>query len=156
MKSLGIPVIYHSDFAAFTVDDDNPYFSTDENNVLYNKNKTILYQAPSGGVERLYIPNTVEELWEHYFHQIITTTYVSIPNSVQILHGYLFAYCYIITTVHFEYGINIVQLDDNVFADWTSLTSIELPESIQTIPSYAFHNCQQLHSIYIPSTVSII
>lgn len=49
------------------VDDDNPAFSSDEYGVLFNKDKTSLYQYPIGNKRTVYnIPDTVTEIWSFF------------------------------------------------------------------------------------------
>ena len=156
LESIGIPVLYPDGFKGFIVSPNNPKFCNDSYGCLYNKEKTILYQVPSGCDSNYRIPQTVDELHTECFHDLVNIQTIYIPNNVKKFNTYLCNYNSHSTTMVFETGIQIEQFPEEVFIRWIGLESIELPESITMIPSNCFQQCSNLKSIFIPSTVSNI
>jgi len=70
-----------------TVDSANPNYSSDAFGVLYNKDKSLLIQYPSGNtaVTSFVIPPGVTTISEGAFENAISLTGLSIPNSVKVL-----------------------------------------------------------------------
>lgn len=63
-----------------TVAENNPYL-TAENNILYSKDKTVLYRFPSDRTGSFKVPNTVQQIAPHAFEHTHLTELV-IPASV--------------------------------------------------------------------------
>ena len=140
LKSLTIPdsVTTICDFAlknctslaSITVDENNDYFSSDENGVLFNKDKTEIIQYPIGNARRSY----------------------TIPNSVTTIGSYSFYGCIGIKSI--EITDSVTNICDNAFVHCESLESVIIPDSVKTIDSYAFGDCKRLEYIHIPASVN--
>ena len=105
------------------VDADNTAYCSDEQGVLYNKNKTTLIQAP-GGITECTIADSVTSIGYNAFLNCRSLTSVVIPNSVTSI-GY------------------------HAFWDCSGLTSVVIPDSVTSIGDYAFYNCSSLsHLVY--------
>ena len=78
---------------SITVDTQNPYFSSDENGALYNKDKTVLFQYPLGA-ERDYfiIPTSVTSIWNYalYPSNYSDLERIYIPKTVSLLTNEMF------------------------------------------------------------------
>ncbi len=99
----------------FSVSEDNPNFSSDENGVLFNKNKTTLVLYPLGKTEDTYtIPDSVESIEKYAFYECTALTSIVIPNSVRTLGESAFYGC-----------INLIALSIPVSLD--SVSSNEHP-----------------------------
>ena len=101
---------------AHYVSEDNPYYSSDSHGVLFDKNKTVLIQAPlllDGSYE---IPDTVQTIEPEAFGFCINIDNIVIPNSVSSIGRYAFWNC-------------------------KSLTGISIPGSVASIPEYTFSSC---------------
>ena len=67
VNAIGEP-LYISKLNSIIVDSDNPYFSNDDNGVLYNKNKSVLFQYPIGSPRKSFvIPDSVINVWSYAF-----------------------------------------------------------------------------------------
>ncbi len=78
---------------SITVDSDSKYFANDEYGVLFNKNKTMLIQYPTGNTETCYtIPNSVTTLCAESFVSCLNLESVTIPVSVTTIGDCAFSY----------------------------------------------------------------
>ena len=113
------------------VDNSNPVYSNDSHGVLFDKQKTILIQAP-GAVSGSYaIPDSVTTIGHHAFANCYSLSSVEIPNSVTAIDDGAFSYC-------------------------QSLFSVKIPDSVTTIGKYAFYGCDNLSNVEIGSGLTSI
>ncbi len=106
----------------FVVDKDNPYFVSDEQGALYNKDRTMLLTCPGGFIGTF-----------------------KIPQSVKSLREYSFGYCTKLTEVLFSEGVT--RIGQNAFLGCIGLTRISLPDSVKTVEEYAFFLCENLKTV---------
>jgi len=86
-------------FMAFSVNKDNPYFST-INGVLYNKDQTSLVCYPAGKLDKYFsVPNGVSAIEHHAFGTCNHLTSVIIPNSVTGIGDWAFSECRNLTSI---------------------------------------------------------
>ena len=64
---------------------------------------------------------------------------VEIGDSVAIIGGYAFSYCYSLTSITIPNSVT--SIGGSAFQNCYSLTSITIPNSVTSIGSYAFQNC---------------
>ncbi len=156
------------------VSKDNPYFVSDENGVLFNKEKTKLVCAPrtiSGSYEvpdsvttigewafcgcenltNLTLPSGLKSIENHAFHVCRQMTINGIPNSVQFIGRQAFSLCAALESVTIPEGVT--EIGELAFRGCTSLKSVKLPDSLKTINMGAFTKCTSLESITIPRNV---
>ncbi len=80
-----------------TVDPQNQYFSSDESGVLYNKNRTVLFQYPIGSARKTFvIPDSVSTVFNYSFYSSGSSSLselkrVYIPKTVSLLACYPFS-----------------------------------------------------------------
>ncbi|MBR3818604.1 MAG: InlB B-repeat-containing protein [Clostridia bacterium] len=117
-----------------TVDKDNPYYFSDENGILFNKDKTVL----------VYFPSNPSENIRHFY---------SVPSTVKTIGGYAF-YCSALHEVHLPETIETIA--QRSFFACSELNSVNFPENLVTIGSEAFYECKGLTDIFIPSNVQSI
>ena len=115
----------------FEVDENNPYYSSDEYGVLFNKDKTVLISYP-----------VASEITEY-----------TIPASVETIKIYAFYGCQNLRYVDFEEDSAMIILGSSAFSYCSSLEGITLPETLKEIGDSAFHDCTNLKSISIPENV---
>ena len=71
---------------SFDVDENNPYFSSDETGSLYNKDKTKLIRYNGFCKNESYvIPETVKEIGEYAFCYSMYLKELTVPDSVEII-----------------------------------------------------------------------
>lgn len=116
----------------FTVNVNNPVYSSDELGCFYNKDKTELLYYPIGNKR---------------------TTF-SIPDSVRYIAGEAFANCMNIVEIHIPNGVK--SIGENAFDSCSNLKSVTVENGLETIGSFAFNWCSSLLEISIPSSVTSI
>ncbi|MBE6717409.1 MAG: hypothetical protein E7573_10880 [Ruminococcaceae bacterium] len=180
VTSIGIGAfIGCNSLTSITIEENNKYYSNDSNGVLFNKDKTILIQYPSGNRRTKYIipdsvtsigdsafvdcpnlinisiPNSVITSIGHYaFFNCVNLTSITIPDSVTSIGHFAFCYCDSLTSI--KMPKSLTSIDKAVFYNCDSLESIEIPDSVTIIGSKAFYDCDSLTSIEIPDSVTSI
>ena len=92
------------------VNENNSYYSSDANGVLYNKNKSAIVRCP---------PAT-------------TMTSFTIPESVTSIGDYAFKDCSGINSITLP--SNLTTIGNSAFSDCSSLQGLTLPNNLTTIP----------------------
>ncbi len=156
------------------VSKENPYFVSDENGVLFNKEKTKLVFAPRtisgsykvpdsvttiggwafGGCENLTnltLPSGLETIENHAFVVCRKMTINGIPDSVRVIDRQAFSHCASLESVTIPEGVT--EIGELAFRGCTSLKSVKLPDSLKTINMGAFTKCTSLESVTIPQNV---
>ena len=105
------------------VDPDNPNYYSDEDGVLYNRDKTCLVSCPQKSTKT----DGVKSIGNAAFNGCIGITRIEIPNSVISVEEDAFSYC-------------------------KKLTSIKIPDSITSIDDGAFDECTNLEIVYYNGT----
>ncbi len=151
--------------AAYTVAEDNPYFSA-EGGVLLGKNDDSLLLAPSAitgaykvpeGVKRiaanafqgcqitsLELPQGLEEIGTRAFAQTAIGQ-VTIPGTVSVIGENAFMSCRDLRNVQIENGVTTI--GKGAFK-YCAMAEIELPASIRTVGEDAFLHCENLASFH--------
>ncbi len=84
------------------VAESNEYYSSDENGVLFDKNKITLICYPAGKTETEYIiPDSVTTLGEFAFSDCSGIENIMIPDSVKFINEYAFYGCSSLTDVYY-------------------------------------------------------
>lgn len=136
------------------VSPDNALYSSDENGILYDKNKTKILCVPLCIEGKVAIANTVTEIKGSAFKDRTKLTDVVIPNSVTWIGRFAFTNCTNLKSVTMLDGDNVITyFGDNSFRNCTNLTSIRLSNAVQSMEDQLFYNCKNLTSIYIPASV---
>ena len=158
-----------SGLTGICVDDNNICYSSDDSGVLFNKEKTVLIQAPgtiSGSyvipnsvtsivecafngctnLDSVTIPNSVTNIGDEAFLDCDSLTSVTIPNCVTSIGNHAFSFCDSLTSV--TIGDSVICIGDGAFS-YSSLTSVTIPDSVTSIGNYPFSDCDSLTGIYV-------
>ena len=140
------------------VDKENKYFYSDENGVLFNKDKTTLIKCPVDSVSEYNVPDTVTEISDFAFgirngnNDMIET--ISIPNSVKIIGKSAFENCCSLKEISIPNSVT--KIEGWTFSGCTALSSVIIPESVTSIGGSAFRDSENLQYIHIPDSVTSI
>ncbi len=119
------------DLKTIGIDKKNPDFVC-EDGVLYNDDKTVIYQVLAGRDKKNYMmPNSVEEIKKYAFWGCENLESVGISGHVK-------------------------RIDDYAFSNASGLKSITIPFSVRSIGTKAFEDCRNLVDVTIPVSVTKI
>ena len=133
------------------VDPKNAYFSVDDHQVIYNKDKTVLLQAPSHLTGEYVIPEGVQSIGDDAFRYCKELTQVRLPGTVTEIGEYAFARCEGLTELRLPEGVT--KISRGAFGDCINLVNVYLPDSLTSIGDSAFHRCDAMVEIAIPKNV---
>lgn len=121
--------VFGGPITAYSVPESNIYLSTDENGVLYNKDKTVLLSVPRAS-----------ELSEY-----------QVPESVTEIATGAFAYASGLNTIICHDGIT--KIGKSAFRD-TEISSFSFPAGITEVPEEVFgYGCAELKEVVLPDSV---
>ncbi len=164
------------DIISYSVDKGNTVYSSDDNGILFNKNKSELIAYPSfrtaseytipGGVtsiapyafscaeflEKITISESVTDIGKYAFSSMRQITSVTIPGSVRNLQSYSFAWCYNLKEITICEGVKTI--GSEAFYYDIALTEIKIPDSVTTVSDSAFSGCTGLKRVTLGKNVS--
>lgn len=138
---------------AINVAPENPNY-TSFNGVLYDKQKTILIQAPGGLNGEYSIPSSVTNISTYAFYNCDSLTGILISPNVTKIEEYAFENCDNLTNIVIPPGVSSIEA--YTFQGCSNLITVEIPDGITKIRPEAFSNCNNLTNIEIPSSVTKI
>lgn len=138
----------------FSVDADNPYFSTDEYGVLYNKDKTVLVlYPPQCSLVEYTVPSSVKKIGEYAFSNFNRTLIkLNLPEGLIEIGRYAFVSNSTIEEVALPDTLQVI--GEHAFGGCKKLESVYLPDGIITIGFSAFTGCESIKSVFIPNSVT--
>ena len=142
---------YCEDLTGIWVNKSNAYFSSDNKGVLFNKDKTILLQAPGQLAGSYQIPGSVITIDDDALSRCYNLTGVTIPDSVVTIGNGAFSYC---NLVNVTMGKSVVTIGEGAFYS-CNFKSIAIPDSVTTIGDSAFSFCN-LTSITLGKGVTYV
>lgn len=123
--------------AAFSVHKDNPWYTSDENGVLYNKGKTVLLAYPAlSKAESFTVPETVTVIHRYAFSESKNIKKVKI-TSVEEIGDCAFQGSNVKTV---ELGSKLKKLGGSAFLFCEKISSLTLPASLSEFDRYSFEN----------------
>lgn len=138
-----------------TVDEDNQTYSSDENGVLFNKDKKNLILCPRGTALNSYtIPNTVTNVSDFAFAYCQNLKSITFSDSVESIGTYVFRGCTNLETANITNNVKSIGI--YAFTSCQSLKKVNIPNSISEIPEGMFSSCYKLQNITIPDSVKSI
>ena len=134
------------------VNENNKFYSSDENGVLYNKEKSELIQYPIGNTRKtIVVPDTVNKIEQRAFSECLNLTFVAISEGVREIGKEAFTACKNLETVIIPYSVHTI--GSSAFSFCSNLTTVTIPNKITTIDNATFSQCKKLETIIIPKKV---
>lgn len=148
---------YMASLKKIIVSENNELYSSDDNGILCDKDKTKMIGIPRAIEGNVVIANTITQIDPGAFENCTQMTSVVIPNSVTWIGTTSFEGCTGLTSVIMQDGEkDVTYLGDNAFGGCTKLTKIRLSSTLTSMSNQVFNNCKSLTSIYIPASVTEI
>ena len=144
--SVGIAVFEGcAQLTRIDVDGDNAWFCSDERGVLFDKNMTVLREAPGAISGDYQIPEGVTNIAVGAFSHCAGLESVALAESTEAICSNAFDSCTGLKSVTFSEAVNLI--DPYAFAFCTALTAVELPENLYWLRDSAFYGCSGLESV---------
>ena len=124
--------VYNPLLESLTVDSGNTVYKSDGNCIITISANTLL-----AGCNNSAIPDYVKVIGSYAFCGSGIKN-VTIPESVEHISYYAFAYCESLQSVTFENGSGLKTISQYAFADCRGVTSIDIPVSVVNVGYYAF------------------
>ena len=125
-----------------------------EDDVLFNKDKSIIISFRNQSVESYVIPSSVTSIGNSAFSCCSSLSEVVIPSSVNSIGNSAFSCCSSLSKVVIP--TSVTSIGHNVFQGCSSLSEIVIPDSVTSIGNSAFSGCSSLSKIVIPFSVTSI
>ena len=155
-----------------TIDEDNPYYSSD-GSVVYNKDQTTVLFGIKRGNEKLVLPDTVKEIEELAFLKCEKMQEIILPDGLETIGKRAFDNCTALErvvipdsvqgtleqTFHSCTGLTYVKIGSGVaaldatFSGCSELKEAVVPDSVQNFENGVFCNCEKLEKVRIPEGV---
>lgn len=132
-----------------TVDQGNTAYSSDEQGLLYNAEKTKLLQVPLGLSGTCMISEHVTSIADAAFCGCTRITAVVIPASVTKVPDTAFLCCTALKRVILPE--TITEIGESAFAWCKQLTEISLPSGLKVLGKGAFQGCESLEVLTLPA-----
>jgi alpha-tubulin suppressor-like RCC1 family protein len=139
---------------SFNVDPTNRYFSS-INNVLFDKNGTILYSCPQQ-ISNFNIPLTTIEIKPEAFRNCEKLIQLTIPSTVESIGSRAFGSCLNLINIDLSNNNKITIFNNGLFSICPLLDNIIMPSSVTSIGQDVFKTCQSLKQIIISPNVTNI
>ncbi len=128
-------VLYAGELKAINVDPANAVYSSDENGVLYNKDKTVLVKMPEGFPLASYeVPTTVTEIADYGVNGVDALCDIKLPDGLKTIGDYAFS--------GFSSGI-------------LGMYKIDVPDSVTSLGRYCFSG-SGIQSFRVPKGVTAL
>ncbi len=112
-------------------------------------------EDPGGADEvvSITIPDTVKEI-SNFYQEFTKIEEIILPDSVELLTGFTFQYCYDLKRVRLSE--NITTMGAYTFAWCEKLEKIEIPESVRSLGNGCFEYCKTIKELRIPKNLTEI
>lgn len=124
VTSIGIGALYCClELKDLTADENNAVYSSDEDGVLYNKDKTVLLLYPAGSKNTSYtIPESVATIDSYAFCFCKALKRLTIPGNVKTVNQEAFTGCFNLSEVVISNGVDSIR--EHAFEAVLSLESV--------------------------------
>lgn len=140
------------DLKTISIDKGNSNFVC-EDGVLYNDDKTVIYQVLAGREKSAYVmPNTVEEIKKYAFWGCGNLQEVGLSSHLTQIGDYAFSNASGLQSLTLPYSVR--SIGTKAFEDCRNLTDVTIPVSVTKIDSTAFDGCYKLHITAEEGTVA--
>ena len=148
VKSIGTQALATLRLTSVTVDENNPYFTSDEYG-LYNKDKTDLLQYFYGREEvEFTVPDGVKKIGMRAFEAADLVT-VTLPEGLEEIGASAFFNCVDLKSINLPESLTVI--GNSSFSSCRSLEAIEIGTNVTNIHNSAFNDTTSLAKITVSS-----
>lgn len=134
-----------TNLTSIIVDKDNVNYASDEQGILYSKNKTTLLICPAGKTGFVKIPDSVTEIFDEAFIDCVGLSEITLPQNIKTIGKAAFKNCSHLTSFTIPNGAESIGF--GAFIECTNLSNIAIPGSVKTISGAAFENLSNLKTV---------
>lgn len=150
LKEIGVYVFDCCDsLSSINIHSDNTNFVSDENSIIFSKDVTCLYRAPTSLSGEYIIPDSVNEIRKHAFMHCENLEGITFHDGITAIGTDAFASCERLKSIVLP--SNITRIEDGTFSG-CNFSKIFIPESVTFIGPYAFYHCESLSDVYYSGT----
>ena len=131
----------------FVVDPENSYFCSDDRGVLFNKDKTLLVQAPAKLSGSYEVPQGVQQIGNDGFSSCSELTAVTLPEGLVSIGNDGFSGCNALTAVTLPDSVR--SLGDRAFMDCHRLTTLTIGKGLETVGFWLTGYCYRLEAFVV-------
>ncbi len=155
LESLPLDSFYSCEsMIGIFVSEENTNYSSDENGVLFDKEKTELIKCPEAYEGAYDVPEGVIAIGDGAFSACYSLTEVTLPSTLEAIGNSAFSNCGNLMTVAFPDALT--QLGDYAFYNCTELMKVTGGDGLESIGASAFEWCSKLTNVTIADTVQRI
>ncbi|MBR2414034.1 MAG: leucine-rich repeat domain-containing protein [Clostridia bacterium] len=126
------------------VDVDNEYYASDENGILFNKDKTEMIKYPEGKKSKSYtVPEGVTTIGTNAFHIVECLGKITLPEGVEVIKDAAFEECW---AKEISLPDSLKEIQYNAFR-YGSFSEIVIPANVEKVGKGAFDSCAALEKI---------
>ncbi len=154
VEKLGQNAMSSTALEKITVSPDNAVFSSDENGILYSKDrKTLLLYPRSRQVTEFAVPE-VEKIAPEAFKSVKNLTKIVLPETVKEIGSDAFSSCNNLTEIQLNEGLEL--LGKYALSSCYALEHVDIPSSLTVLEENTFYFCSSLKSVTVASSMQKI
>lgn len=152
VRNIGLGA-FIANITSIDVEENNINYSS-QNGVLFDKDKSLLVQYPTGKDASYYtIPNGVKTIASRAFESSKLIS-VTIPTSVANIGERALMYSHNLKSLTIPKSVKSIENETCAFCE--NLTSVTIPGSVKSIEEDAFEHCERLASVIMDKGIERI
>ena len=152
LETLGFRALPNSHVTAYTADENNPNYASDEAGCLYTKDmQTLLYYPIANTRTEFTVPAGVKTIAAYAFSCADNLETVNLPDTLETIEAYAFSYCQSLPDIELP---AVKTIGNNAFHNCPGLKEITLTPALISISEGAFSGCEELTDIYYLGTAA--
>lgn len=148
VESIGEDAFYGCEVKAYTVSEDNQFFSSIDG-ILCNKAQDTIIKYPIAKEETVVvIPDGIKAIPDEFLIYNNRVTKVVVPDSVTSIGRDAFVNCENLKEINFPEGLTCI--GNTAFYGCKKLSKIDIPSTVTSIGERAFANCVLIEAVTLP------
>ena len=140
--------------ASITVAADNPVYTTIDGSLYTKDGKELIQYAPKSTPTSYVIPEGVERVPEYAFAYCKSLTSITLPESITKIGERAFDGCSSLVDINIPAGVT--EIGYRAFEGCTALERITLPDTLTELGHSIFSECTSLREVTLPSALTAL